>query len=87
VGTAEVFFYDSAADPWELTNLVGPNGTAVGRALLAATMPLAAAMGVCKGAECNNAPRVAPNASQPLKCYVTNALPPEEAVEGALYDV
>ena len=85
-GTAEVFFYGTAADPWELTNLAGVSGTAAGRALLDATLPLAAALGVCGGDRCNRAPRVAPNASQPLKCYTLTSLPAGEAAEGALYD-
>ena len=83
VGTPEVFFYGEAADPWELVNLVGGvNGTAAGRALLDATLPLAAGLGVCSGAECSAAPRRAPNATQPLKCYVVTPV----HAPGTLYD-
>ena len=52
--TPEVF--DTNADPWELTNLAGVNGTARGNAILNATLPLAAWMGQCKGEQCNTLP-------------------------------
>lgn len=84
VGTAEVFFYD--ADPWELTDLVGAGGTPAGRTLLRATLPLMAGLGSCGGTDCNAAPRRAPNATQPLKCYVLTAYDEGTATDGVLYD-
>jgi N-acetylglucosamine-6-sulfatase len=84
VGTPEVFFYGN--DTWELTDLAGVNGTAAGIDLVHATLPLAAALGVCGGDECNRAPRVAPNATQPLKCYTLTPLEAGEVTEGATFD-
>lgn len=70
VGTPGAFFLGE--DPWEQSNRAGstPRATVEGNLLVETALPLAAGLAACKGSACNRAPRVAPDPTQPLPCYL-----------------